>query len=41
MQTMHEGGVFTTRILERGSETARSLVEMNARLMPKMGMVGA
>jgi biotin carboxylase len=39
MQTMHEGGVFTTRVLERGSETARSLVEMNARLMPKMGMV--
>ena len=39
MQTMHEGGVFTTRMLERGSETARSLVEMNARLMPKMGMV--
>jgi biotin carboxylase len=39
MQTMHEGGVFTTRILERGSETARSLVEMNARLMPAMGMV--
>ena len=31
MQTMHEGGVFTTRILERGSEAARSLVEMNAK----------
>ncbi|HEY2018145.1 MAG TPA: ATPase [Bryobacteraceae bacterium] len=39
MQTMHEGGVFTTRILERGSPAARSLVEMNARLMPAMGMV--
>jgi hypothetical protein len=39
MQTMHEGGVFTTRILERGSSPSRSLVEMNARLMPAMGMV--
>jgi biotin carboxylase len=39
MQTMHEGGVFTTRILERGSDTARSLVEINARLMPALGMV--
>ena len=39
MQTMHEGGVFTTRILERGSDVARSLVEMNARLMPALGMV--
>jgi biotin carboxylase len=38
MQVMHEGGVFTTRILERGSQTARSLVEMNARLMPALGM---
>jgi len=39
MQTMHEGGVFTTRILERASDTARSLVEINARLMPALGMV--
>ena len=38
MQVMHEGGVFTTRILERGSQTTRSLVEMNARLMPALGM---
>jgi biotin carboxylase len=35
---MHEGGVFTTRILERGSDVARSLVEINARLMPALGM---
>ena len=39
MTVMHEGGVFTTRILERGSDVARSLVEMNARLMPALGMV--
>ncbi len=38
MQVMHEGGVFTTRILERGSDVARSLVEINARLMPALGM---
>jgi hypothetical protein len=38
MQVMHEGGVFTTRILERGSDVSRSLVEMNARLMPALGM---
>ncbi len=36
MQVMHEGGVFTTRILERGSNVARSLVEINARLIPAM-----
>jgi biotin carboxylase len=39
MQVMHEGGVFTTRILERDSPTARALVEMNARLIPALGMV--
>ncbi|HEY1502481.1 MAG TPA: ATP-grasp domain-containing protein [Acidobacteriaceae bacterium] len=39
MQVMHEGGVFTTRILERGSNVARSLIEINGRLIPAMGMV--
>ncbi len=39
MQVMHEGGVFTTRLLPRGSGAARSLVEINARLMPALGMV--
>jgi biotin carboxylase len=39
MQVMHEGGVFTTRILERASDVSHSLVEMNARLMPALGMV--
>ena len=39
MQVMHEGGVFTTRVLERGSDVARSLIEINARLMPSLGMI--
>lgn len=39
MQVMHEGGVFTTRILERGSEEVRELTAINAQLMPAMGMV--
>jgi biotin carboxylase len=39
MQVMHEGGVFTTRILERESDTARELTTINAQLMPAMGMV--
>jgi biotin carboxylase len=39
MQTMHEGGVFTTRILERSSDAARELAAINAKLMPAMGMV--
>jgi biotin carboxylase len=39
MQVMHEGGVFTTRILDRDSDEARQLTAINARLMPAMGMV--
>jgi biotin carboxylase len=39
MQVMHEGGVFTTRILERESPAARTLVEMNGRLIPALGLV--
>jgi len=39
MQVMHEGGVFTTRILERESETVRQLTAINAELMPAMGML--
>jgi len=38
MQTMHEGGVFTTRVIDRGSEEARELTRMNAELMPALGM---
>lgn len=39
MQVMHEGGVFTTRIIDRDSSDARQLTALNARLMPAMGMV--
>lgn len=39
MQVMHEGGVFTTRILDRGSDETRQLTAINAQLMPAMGMV--
>ncbi len=39
MQTMHEGGVFTTRILDRASPEAAALKTLNAWLMPAMGML--
>ncbi|MBT9329998.1 ATP-grasp domain-containing protein [Paracidobacterium acidisoli] len=39
MQVMHEGGVFTTRVLDRRSEDAVSLAAINAGLIPAMGMV--
>ncbi|HUB18557.1 MAG TPA: ATP-grasp domain-containing protein [Acidobacteriaceae bacterium] len=39
MQVMHEGGVFTTRVLDRASDSARELTALNARLMPALGMV--
>jgi biotin carboxylase len=39
MQTMHEGGVFTTRILDRSSAVVREMTALNNALMPAMGMV--
>ncbi len=39
MQTMHEGGVFTTRTIDRKSADAKALTELNARLVPELGMV--
>jgi biotin carboxylase len=39
MQVMHEGGVFTTRVIERQSEDALVLTELNRQLVPAMGMV--
>ena len=39
MQVMHEGGVFTTRIVDRASTDARELTAINAHLIPAMGMV--
>ena len=39
MEVSHEGGVFTTRILDRDSEDSRQLLAMNARVMEAFGMV--
>jgi biotin carboxylase len=39
MQTMHEGGVFTTRTIDRKSADAKGLTALNARLVPELGMV--
>ncbi len=39
MQTMHEGGVFTTRILHRSLAVVREMTALNNALMPAMGML--
>ena len=39
MQVMHEGGVFTTRTVDRTSGDWAALTEVNARLAPAFGMV--
>jgi biotin carboxylase len=39
MQVMHEGGVFTTRTVDRESAEWRQLTELNERLAPGLGMV--
>jgi len=38
MQVMHEGGVFTTRIWDRKSPETRQLIEINAKVVPALGM---
>src|SRR5207253_631762 len=38
MDVSHQGGVFTTSIVERGSEDERALNEMNKRVMAAMGL---
>jgi hypothetical protein len=38
MQTMHQGGVFTTRTLDRDGEEARALREIHARTLKALGM---
>jgi len=38
MQVMHEGGVFTTRTVDRLSSDWTALTELNARLAPALGM---
>jgi len=39
MQVMHEGGVFTTRTVDRDSSDWKQLTELNAALAPALGMV--
>ncbi len=39
MQVMHEGGVFTTRTVDRTSPEWRDLTDFNDRLAPGLGMV--
>ena len=39
MQVMHEGGVFTTRAVDRKSDEAKALVALNENLVPALGMV--
>jgi biotin carboxylase len=38
MQVMHEGGVFTTRTVNRADSDWRELTDLNARLAPDLGM---
>ncbi len=39
MQVMHEGGVFTTRTVDRNSPDWLELTQLNARLAPALGML--
>lgn len=38
MQVMHEGGVFTTRTVDRSSSDWHGLTELNTRLAPALGL---
>jgi len=39
MQLMQEGGVFTTRTVDRASQDWKQLTDLNSRLAPTLGMV--
>ena len=39
MQVMHEGGVFSTRTVDRTSSDCQQLTEINSRLVPALGMI--
>lgn len=39
MQLMNEGGVFTTRTLDRATEESRQLTRIHAELIPALGLV--
>jgi biotin carboxylase len=38
IEVMHEGGVFTTRTVDRSSSDWAGLIELNGRLIPALGM---
>jgi hypothetical protein len=38
-EVSHSGGVFTTRLLERGSRDEQTLVDVNRRLLTSLGLV--
>jgi len=39
MQVMHEGGVFSTRTVDRSGSDYSALTELNAKLAPSLGMM--
>ncbi|MDZ7639415.1 MAG: ATPase [Bryobacterales bacterium] len=39
LEVSHEGGIFTTRSVERGSAVEQSLLDMNARVLPALGLL--
>ena len=39
IETMHQGGIFTTRTLAPGSAEARGLDEIHSRLIPALGLL--
>jgi biotin carboxylase len=39
LEVAHEGGIFTTRILERDCETAQLLIALNRRVLEALGML--
>ncbi len=39
MEVAHEGGIFTTQLIERESSLARSLLDHNARVLRAMGLL--
>ena len=39
LDVSHEGGVFTTRLLDRATDAARELIDLNRRLLAALGLV--
>lgn len=38
LEVSHGGGIFTTRLMERGSETGQALIDMNSRVLNAFGL---